>query len=61
MMTLELNPVIVNRGPGMDIFDLEAERQGGAIKRQNVLRPAKKFFKRSPSAIPVSVVNKILN
>ncbi len=59
MQTVQLNPIVTSGNRGMDIFDLEAERQGKAIKRQNVLRPQKRFFKKRQNAVPVSVANKL--
>ncbi len=59
MQTVQLNPIVANRGSGMDIFDLEAERQANAIRLQNSMRPAKKFFKRTPVATPTAILNKI--
>jgi len=59
MTTIQLNPVIANQNRGMDAFDLEAERQGQAIRLQNVLRPQKKFFTKKQVAVPVSVANKM--
>ena len=58
MQTVQVNPIIANQRPGMDIFDLEAERQANAIRLQNSMRPAKHFFRKNPVATPISLINK---